>query len=62
MDHGFPLRLIVPGWAGDSWVKWVKHIEVLDHEFDGFWMKTRYRHPPNPSRPEPRCRPTRWCR
>jgi DMSO/TMAO reductase YedYZ molybdopterin-dependent catalytic subunit len=46
MDHGFPLRLIVPGWAGDSWVKWVKHIEVLDHEFDGFWMKTAYRHPP----------------
>ncbi len=48
MEHGFPLRLIVPGWAGDSWVKWVKHIEVLDHEFDGFWMKTAYRHPPNP--------------
>lgn len=51
MDHGFPLRLIVPGWAGDSWVKWVRHIEVLDHEFDGFWMKTAYRHPPNPVPP-----------
>jgi DMSO/TMAO reductase YedYZ molybdopterin-dependent catalytic subunit len=51
MDHGFPLRLIVPGWAGDSWVKWVKHIEVLDHEFDGFWMKTAYRHPPKPVAP-----------
>jgi len=46
MEHGFPLRLIVPGWAGDSWVKWLQHIEVLDHEFEGFWMKTAYRHPP----------------
>jgi DMSO/TMAO reductase YedYZ molybdopterin-dependent catalytic subunit len=45
VEHGFPLRVIVPGWAGDSWVKWLQHIEVLDHEFDGFWMKTAYRHP-----------------
>jgi len=44
-EHGYPLRLIAPGWAGDSWVKWLRHIEVLDHEFDGFWMKTAYRHP-----------------
>jgi sulfite oxidase len=49
--HGFPLRVIAPGWAGDSWVKWLQHIEVLDHEFDGFWMKTAYRHPPNPVPP-----------
>jgi len=45
IEHGFPLRLIVPGWAGDSWVKWLQHIEVIDHEFEGFWMKTAYRHP-----------------
>jgi DMSO/TMAO reductase YedYZ molybdopterin-dependent catalytic subunit len=51
IDHGYPLRLIVPGWAGASWVKWVKHIEVLDHEFDGFWMKTAYRHPVQPVAP-----------
>jgi DMSO/TMAO reductase YedYZ molybdopterin-dependent catalytic subunit len=44
-EHGFPLRLIAPGWAGDSWVKWLRHVEVLDREFDGFWMKTAYRHP-----------------
>jgi sulfite oxidase len=50
-QHGFPLRLIVPGWAGDSWVKWLQHIEVLDHEFEGFWMKTAYRHPINPVPP-----------
>ena len=45
-DHGFPLRVIAPGWASDSWVKWLARIELLDHEFDGFWMKTAYRHPP----------------
>ncbi len=45
VSHGFPLRLIAPGWAGDSWVKWVTSIEVLNKEFDGFFMKTAYRHP-----------------
>jgi len=50
-DHGFPLRLVVPGWAGDSWVKWVTSIKVLNQEFDGFWMKTAYRHPPKPVPP-----------
>jgi sulfite oxidase len=45
-DHGFPLRVIAPGWASDSWVKWLTRIELLDHDFDGFWMKTAYRHPP----------------
>ncbi len=44
-SHGFPLRVIVPGWAGDSWVKWLTNIEVRDKEFDGFFMKTAYRHP-----------------
>ena len=44
-DHGSPLRVIAPGWAGDSWVKWLTRIELLDHDFEGFWMKTAYRHP-----------------
>lgn len=43
--HGFPLRLVVPGWAGDCWVKWVTRITVMSKEFDGFFMKTAYRHP-----------------
>ena len=45
VSHGFPLRVIVPGWAGDSWVKWITNIQPLDKEFDGFWMKTAYRYP-----------------
>ncbi len=27
-DHGFPVRLVVPGWVGSSSVKWVGRIEV----------------------------------
>lgn len=45
IQHGFPLRVVVPGWASDSWVKWVTRIELIDHEYDGFWMKVAYRHP-----------------
>ena len=44
-SHGFPLRVVAPGWAGDNWVKWLTNIEVRDKEFDGFFMKTAYRHP-----------------
>lgn len=51
IQHGFPLRVIAPGWAGDSWVKWLQHIEVLDHEFEGFWMKSAYRRPTHPVPP-----------
>jgi DMSO/TMAO reductase YedYZ molybdopterin-dependent catalytic subunit len=51
VQHGFPVRVIAPGWAGDSWVKWLQHIEVLDHEFEGFWMKSAYRHPTRPVPP-----------
>ncbi len=51
VSHGFPLRLIVPGWAGDSSVKWVTNIQPLDKEFEGFWMKTGYRYPVRPVAP-----------
>jgi DMSO/TMAO reductase YedYZ molybdopterin-dependent catalytic subunit len=51
VKHGFPLRAVVPGWAGDSWAKWVTSIRVLDKEADGFWMKAAYRHPGKPVPP-----------
>ncbi len=44
-SHGFPLRVVAAGWAGDCWMKWLRRIEVRDTEFDGFFMKTAYRHP-----------------
>jgi DMSO/TMAO reductase YedYZ molybdopterin-dependent catalytic subunit len=51
IEHGFPLRVIVPGWAGDSWIKWVTSITMLDREHDGFWMARAYRHPGKPVPP-----------
>lgn len=45
VKHGFPVRVVVPGWASDSWAKWVTSIRVLDKESDSFWMKNAYRHP-----------------
>ncbi|MEQ8195541.1 MAG: molybdopterin-dependent oxidoreductase, partial [Rhodospirillales bacterium] len=29
--HGAPARCVVPGWAGNWWVKWLERIEVHDH-------------------------------
>ena len=51
VEHGFPLRLVVPGWAGDAWIKWVTSISVLDRDHDGFWMARAYRHPGMPVQP-----------
>jgi sulfite dehydrogenase (cytochrome) subunit A len=47
--NGFPLRLVVPGYYGTYWVKHLNEITVLDHEFDGFWMKSAYRIPDTPN-------------
>lgn len=41
-QHGFPLRLIVPGWYGMASVKWLDRIEVLDRPFDGFQQTRTY--------------------
>ena len=40
--HGFPLRVIVPGWYGVAWVKWLKRIEVQDRRFMGRFMARDY--------------------
>ena len=41
-QHGYPLRLVVPGWYGMAHVKWLRSIELIDHEFDGF-QQSAYR-------------------
>ncbi|MEO9613288.1 MAG: sulfite dehydrogenase [Nitratireductor sp.] len=28
--QGYPLRLVVPGWEGNLWVKWLRRIEIGD--------------------------------
>lgn len=42
-QHGYPLRLVVPGWYGMASVKWLRSIELIDHEFDGFQNAVAYR-------------------
>jgi DMSO/TMAO reductase YedYZ molybdopterin-dependent catalytic subunit len=34
-QHGYPLRLVVPGWYGMASVKWLNRIEVWPKAFDG---------------------------
>jgi DMSO/TMAO reductase YedYZ molybdopterin-dependent catalytic subunit len=43
--HGFPARLVVPGWTATYWVKCLTALSVVEQPFDGFWMKTAYRVP-----------------
>jgi DMSO/TMAO reductase YedYZ molybdopterin-dependent catalytic subunit len=42
-QHGFPLRLVVPGWYGMTSVKWLGRITVLDVPFDGYQQRHSYR-------------------
>jgi sulfite oxidase len=50
-DHGAPARLIVPGWAGDHWMKWLRQISPSSAPQTGFYMDTAYRYPPQPGAP-----------
>jgi sulfane dehydrogenase subunit SoxC len=42
-QHGFPLRLLVPGWYGMTSVKWLARIDVLEAPFDGYQQRHAYR-------------------
>lgn len=41
-QHGFPLRLIVPGWYGMAHVKWLRSITLADGAFDGYQQARAY--------------------
>jgi DMSO/TMAO reductase YedYZ molybdopterin-dependent catalytic subunit len=42
-QHGFPLRLVVPGWYGMTNVKWLERIELVDTPFAGYQNAWSYR-------------------
>jgi DMSO/TMAO reductase YedYZ molybdopterin-dependent catalytic subunit len=42
VDHGFPVRLIAPGWYGVANVKWLSRIEMIGHHFAGRFMARDY--------------------
>jgi DMSO/TMAO reductase YedYZ molybdopterin-dependent catalytic subunit len=41
-QHGFPLRMVVPGWYGMASVKWLNRIEALDKPFQGYQQVGTY--------------------
>jgi len=41
-QHGFPVRLIVPGWYGMTHVKWLRSITVTDAPFEGYQQARAY--------------------
>ena len=49
--HGYPLRLLVPGWVGSASTKWLHTLTVLDAPFKGTYMDSSYRVPPRPIEP-----------
>lgn len=59
-QHGFPLRLIVPGWYGMTQVKWLSRIEAVTTPFDGYQQRVAYfyrRDANDPGEPVTRMRP-----
>jgi DMSO/TMAO reductase YedYZ molybdopterin-dependent catalytic subunit len=42
LEHGYPLRLIVPGWYAVASVKWLTEIEATASPFTGFFQAQRY--------------------
>ncbi|MFE1900151.1 sulfite oxidase [Streptomyces yangpuensis] len=42
-QHGYPLRLVVPGWYGMAHVKWLRDITLVDAPFTGFQQSVAYR-------------------
>jgi len=55
--HGGPIRLVVPGWAGNHWIKWLRQVTVSRDEAPGFYMQTGYRIPKVPTPPEVTLKP-----
>ena len=41
-EQGYPLRLVVPGWEGNMWVKWIRRIEVGDEPWHAREETSKY--------------------
>jgi sulfane dehydrogenase subunit SoxC len=50
-QHGFPLRLVVPGWYGMTSVKWLHRIAVVAEPYAGYQNATAYRFRQDPDEP-----------
>jgi DMSO/TMAO reductase YedYZ molybdopterin-dependent catalytic subunit len=50
-QHGFPLRLLVPGWYGMTSVKWLGRITAVALPFEGYQNLRAYRYRQDPDEP-----------
>jgi sulfite oxidase len=41
-EHGGPVRLVVPGWGGINWVKWIASMTLISQESQGEFNQDRY--------------------
>jgi DMSO/TMAO reductase YedYZ molybdopterin-dependent catalytic subunit/rhodanese-related sulfurtransferase/glyoxylase-like metal-dependent hydrolase (beta-lactamase superfamily II) len=44
LQHGYPVRLVVPSWYGVASVKWLTTIELAGHPFDGYFQTGKYQY------------------
>jgi DMSO/TMAO reductase YedYZ molybdopterin-dependent catalytic subunit len=59
-QHGYPLRLVVPGWYGMTSVKWLRSITAVSEPFTGYQQAHAYRwrdHEDDPGTPVTRMAP-----
>jgi len=42
-DHGYPIRVIIPGTVGARWVKWLTRINISDEESESHWQRNDYK-------------------
>lgn len=41
-EHGYPVRLCVPGWEGNMWIKWLRRIEVTNQAIESREETSKY--------------------
>jgi DMSO/TMAO reductase YedYZ molybdopterin-dependent catalytic subunit len=44
VQHGYPVRLIVPGWYAVASVKWLTRIQIVDEPFAGYYQLDKYQY------------------
>jgi DMSO/TMAO reductase YedYZ molybdopterin-dependent catalytic subunit len=42
LDHGYPVRAVVPGHYGMASVKWLTHVQAVQEPFRGYWQTSDY--------------------
>ncbi|WP_322865989.1 sulfite dehydrogenase [Aquicoccus sp. G2-2] len=42
MEQGYPVRLVVPGWEGNMWIKWIRRMEVTDEPVESREETSKY--------------------